>query len=147
MQKLNLPDFELKVKEADGKRWIFDAIRKKFLVLTPEEWVRQHFIHYLTGTLNYPRSLIKVEGGLTYNQLAKRSDIVVFDRDGKPWMLVECKSPDIKIDQSTLRQASVYNVSLKAKYITVTNGLVHYCSHIDWNENKIELLNALPDYE
>jgi hypothetical protein len=147
MQKLNLPEFAYTVKKAEGKVWIFDVIRKKYLVLTPEEWVRQHFIHYMISDLYYPRSLIKVEGGLTYNQLAKRSDIVVFDRLGAPWMLVECKSPDLKINESVLRQASAYNHTLRAKYLTVTNGLTHYCSQINWTENKIDLLTELPAYD
>jgi hypothetical protein len=147
MHKLNLPEFAYTLKKADGKIWIFDVIRKKYLVLTPEEWVRQHFVHYLVSSLNYPRSLIKVEGGLIYNQLSKRSDIVVFDRLGAPWMIVECKSPDQKINENVLRQASVYNSSLRAKYLTVTNGLIHFCSHINWHENKIDLLKELPAYE
>lgn len=147
MHKLNLPEFDYKLREADGKVWIFDVIRKKYIVLTPEEWVRQHFIHYLTADLKYPRSLIKVEGGLTYNKLSKRSDIVIFNRDAEPWMLIECKSPDIKVSEKTLRQASVYNATLKAKYLTITNGLKHYCSQINWQENKIEILTALPEFE
>ena len=84
MYQLNLPTFDYKLKKADGKVWIFDVIRKKYIVLTPEEWVRQHFIHYLINDFKYPRSLVKIEGGLTYNQLQKRSDITVFDREGKP---------------------------------------------------------------
>jgi hypothetical protein len=147
MQRLNLPEFDYKVKKADGKIWIFDVIRKKFLVLTPEEWVRQHFVNYLISELKYPKSLIRIEGGLTYNQLSKRSDIVVFDREGKPWMLVECKSTDQKINQSVLRQASAYNATLKAKYLTVTNGILHFCASTNWEENKIELLTALPAFD
>lgn len=146
MQKLNLPEFTYTLRHADGKVWIFDVIRKKYLVLTPEEWVRQHFIHYLITTLEYPRSLIKVEGGLTYNQLSKRSDIVIHDREGRPWMVVECKSPELTINEASLRQASTYNATLRAKYITVTNGLKHYCSRIIWSENKIDLLTELPVY-
>jgi hypothetical protein len=146
MHKLNLPQFDYRLKKAEGKVWIFDVIRKKFIVLTPEEWVRQHFVHYLMAHLNYPRSLIKMEGGLTYNQLGKRSDIVVFGRDGLPWMVVECKSADLIINEAVMRQASVYNVTLKAKYLTVTNGLTHYCSAINWQENKIDLLKDLPTF-
>ena len=101
MHQLNLPSFDYKLKKADGKVWIFDVIRKKYIVLTPEEWVRQHFIHYLLHELKYPRSLVKIEGGLSYNTLSKRSDIVVFDRDGRPWMLVECKSPEFKLSEKS----------------------------------------------
>lgn len=146
MYTLNLPQYEYNVKKADGKVWIFDVIRKKYIVLTPEEWVRQHFLHYLMHHLGYPKSLIRVEGGLSYNQLKKRSDIVVFDRAGQPWMVIECKSPEIKITSESLHQVSVYNASLKARYVTVTNGLNHYCAQIDWAESKTMLLDALPAY-
>lgn len=146
MIKLNLPAFEYKLKKAHGKVWIFDVIRKKYIILTPEEWVRQHFIHYLIAELHYPKALVKIEGGLMYNQLKKRSDILVFDREGKPWMVVECKSPDLKLSESTLRQASAYNATLKARYLTVSNGLAHYCAATDWDLGKTTLLERLPEY-
>lgn len=146
MYKLNLPDFDYKLKKAEGKVWIFDGIRKKYIVLTPEEWVRQHFIHYLIQEKKYPKSLIKVEGGLIYNQLQKRTDIVVFNRDGNPWMIVECKSPTVPVSPDTLTQASIYNATLKGEFITVTNGLAHYCAHIDWEKRKTSLLNDTPPY-
>lgn len=146
MYKLNLPAFEYKLKRADGKVWIFDGIRKKFIVLTPEEWVRQHFIHYLVARRQYPRSLIKVEGGLTYNLLQKRTDIVVFDRTGSPWMVVECKSPSLKISEATLAQASLYNSTLRAPHITVTNGITHLCAGIDWQDRRSTLLDDLPSF-
>jgi len=147
MIKLNLPAFDCVVKKEEGKFFILDIIRKKYLVLTPEEWVRQHFVNYLISDLKYPRSLIKIEGGLTFNKLSKRSDIVVFNRDGKPWMIVECKSPNEKINQSTLHQASVYNHTLKGKYLTVTNGLVHICCEVDWAESKTAVLSELPSFD
>lgn len=146
MHKLNLPPFDHKLRNADGKVWIFDVIRKKYLILTPEEWVRQHFVHYLLSSLKYPRSLIKVEGGLKYNTLGKRSDIVVFDREGSPWMVIECKSPETPVNENIFRQASVYNATLKAKYVTVTNGLLHYCCRTWWDENRIEILTSLPEF-
>ena len=146
MYDLNLPRFDYKLKKADGKVWIFDGIRKKFIVLTPEEWVRQHFVHYLVAEKKYPRSLIRVEGGLSYNHLQKRTDIVVFDRHGKPWMIVECKSPTLKISANTLSQASVYNTTLKAEYLTVTNGLVHFCAAIDWETRRTTLLEDTPAF-
>jgi hypothetical protein len=146
MYKLNLPEFDYKLKKADGKVWIFDVIRKKYLVLTPEEWVRQHFVHFLVNDFKYPKSLIKIEGGLRYNQLQKRTDILIFDREAKPWMVIECKSPELKLSEMTLQQASVYNATLKAKFLTVTNGLHYFCSATDWNEGKVTLLNQLPLY-
>jgi len=147
MIKLNLPAFDCVVKKEEGKFFILDIIRKKYLVLTPEEWVRQHFVNYLVTDLKYPKALIKIEGGLTFNKLSKRSDIVVFNRSGEPWMIVECKSPNQKINQSTLRQASVYNHTLKGKYLTVTNGLIHICCEVNWNEGKTEVLGTLPAFE
>lgn len=147
MVKLNLPAFEYVLKKEEGRVLILDIIRKKYLVLTPEEWVRQHFIHYLITDLHYPRTLIKVEGGLSFNRLQKRSDIVVFNRDGNPWMVIECKAPDQKLSQRTLHQASVYNYSLQAKYLTVTNGMVHICSEVDWVAGKTAVLRAMPEYQ
>lgn len=146
MHKLNLPEFDVRLKKADGKVWIFDGIRKKYIVLTPEEWVRQHFVHYLLTEKKYPRSLIKVEGGLVYNQLQKRTDIVVFDRQGKPWMVIECKSPATTVSPATLSQAAVYNTTLQAGYLSVTNGLVHFCARIDWLDRKTTLLSGFPAY-
>jgi hypothetical protein len=147
MDKLNLPPFDYVLRKQEGKVFILDIIRKKYLVLTPEEWVRQHFIHYLIHHLNYPRALLKVEGGLQYNRLQKRTDIVVYNREGTPWMVVECKSPSQKINRQVLNQASVYNASLKAKYITITNGLVHFCCVIDWETKQTATLDTLPAYE
>jgi hypothetical protein len=144
MQKLNLPSFDYKIRNDDGKVWIFDGIRKKYLVLTPEEWVRQHFVNYLVTHLHYPRTLIRIEGGLKFNSLRKRSDIVVYDREGLPWMIVECKSPDVPVDASTVRQVSVYNATLKARFITVTNGLQHFCCSIQRDEKKFEMLTEIP---
>ena len=146
MIQLNLPSFEYQLKKEEGKVWIFDILRKKFLVLTPEEWVRQHFVHYLVTEMKYPKSLIKLEGGLTYNTLAKRSDIVVFDRAGKPWMVVECKAPDQGINETTLRQASVYNRKLQAPYLTVSNGLKTFFFEINWQTGSTVQLSAAPGY-
>jgi len=127
MYKLNLPEINPSLKKENGKVLIFDGIRKKYIVLTPEEWVRQHFIHYLIIELKYPKSLFRIEGALTYNKLQKRSDILVFDRNGKAWMLIECKSPTIKLNQKAFNQVAVYNMTIGAKYIAVTNGMAHFC--------------------
>ena len=127
MHALNLPSINSKIKKEEGKLWIFDIIRKKYIVLTPEEWVRQHFIHFLISGKGYPRSLFKIESSLTFNKLQKRSDILVHDRQGKPWMLVECKSSTIKLTQKAFNQIAVYNMTVGAKFLAVTNGMVHYC--------------------
>lgn len=146
MHELNLPAFACTLKTEGGKVWIFDGIRKKFVVLTPEEWVRQHLVNYLVTELNYPRSMIKIESGLKYNKLSKRSDAVVFDRQGKCWMVIECKSPEHKIDPETARQVATYNMSLKARYILVSNGLQHFCHEVDFAEARVKPLADLPVY-
>lgn len=146
MISLNLPSFEYKVKKVDGKILIFDVIRKKYVVLTPEEWVRQHFLHYMISDRRYPRALIKIETGLVFNTLQKRCDITVYSRDGKPWLLVECKSPDVQINQRTLHQASVYNSTIQASYIVLTNGLKHICCVVDGPQQTLNVIDELPEY-
>ncbi len=146
MVKLNLPTFNFELKHAEDRILIFDFLRKRYVVLTPEEWVRQHFIHYLINHLKYPKSLIKIEGGLIFNTLQKRSDILVFNRDGNPWMVIECKAPDLKLSDRTVHQASIYNHSLKAKYLVVTNGMTHICCEIDWVNSKTIVINTMPEY-
>ena len=147
MYPLNLPSYDPKIKKEGGKAWVFDVIRKKYIVLTPEEWVRQHFIHHLIHDLKYPRSLFKVESGLSFNALQKRSDIVIYDRRGKPWMLVECKSPTIKLSQKAFNQIAVYNMNIGAKYLAVTNGMVHYCCEAAVPGGEAKFLNAFPVFE
>lgn len=143
-QKLNLPQFEVKIKEEEGKHYIFDYIRKSYFLLTPEEWVRQHFINLLLIHYKYPKSLIKVESGLRYNKLLKRSDITVYDRTGSPFLLIECKSADQPINQSSFNQAAMYNMTTKAKYLALTNGLKTFCCEIDHELKKYEFLKDLP---
>ena len=146
MVKLNLPPCDIPIKQSEDKVLIFDLLRKRFVVLTPEEWVRQHFIHYLIHHLNYPKGLIKIEGGLRFNTLQKRSDIVVFGRDGKPWMLIECKAPDLKLNQRVVEQASTYNNTLKAKYLVITNGMSSICCEIDWVNSRTVVVDAMPPF-
>lgn len=146
MLALNLPPFDVKLKKSEGKVWIFDVIRKKYVVLLPEEWVRQHVVHYFIHHLNYPKALIKIEQGLKYNQLQKRSDILVFDRSGNPWMIVECKSPEIQLSQQSVQQVAVYNADIKAKYVAVTNGLKHICYEASSDVNNIVMLKDFPQY-
>lgn len=125
MTELNLPPFEYKVKKIDEKLYIFDIIRRKFLLITPEEWVRQHVLHWLINHHHYPKSLIRTESGLQYNQLAKRTDILVYNRNGLPFMLVECKASFVPLTQQVLEQAIRYNAILKAPYLLISNGLDH----------------------
>jgi len=147
MTPLNLPAFDVKVKKSEGKVLIFDTVRKKYLVLTPEEWVRQHIIHYLIHHRFYPRSLFRVEGSLTYNTLQKRSDILIYDRAGKPWMLIECKSSEIKLSQRAFNQAAIYNMTIGARYVAVSNGVVHYCCLAPKQGVQPEFLEEFPDFE
>jgi hypothetical protein len=125
LPNLNLPPFDPLLREVEGKIWIFDSLRKKHLVLTPEEWVRQHWINYLIHHLSYPGGLFSLEKALKYNQLTKRTDLIVFDRDGRPYLLVECKAPGIAVSEKTLSQAMTYNAKLDCPNLILSNGLTH----------------------
>lgn len=146
MQQLNFPKFLFRFKNSENKRLIFDDIRKKFVVLQPEEWVRQHCTQYLINHKNYPKSLINVEKELKINDLRKRYDIVVYNPDGSIHLIVECKSAKIKIDQSTFDQIARYNLALKATYLMVTNGLNHYYCQMDFEAERYQFLKDIPDY-
>jgi len=146
MQDLNLPNCKFELQRKGGKLAIFDSIRKKYIVLTPEEWVRQHFIHFLVDHLHYPKGLIKVESKTAYNQMSKRYDILIYRNDGNPWMIVECKAPHIKITRATLEQISQYNKNIKANFIAVTNGMIHYCWKVDFENRRNTLLEEFPVY-
>ena len=145
MKTLNLPEVEFKIRKKEANYEIFDVIRRKYVVLTPEEWVRQHFIHYLINVLSYPKSLIKVENGLVYNKLLKRSDIVTYDANAQPQLLVECKSFKVEINQSTLNQATMYNKTLCAPYLVLTNGIKHYS--FMKKGNSYTSIDEVPDFK
>ncbi len=132
LPSLNLPPIEPKLQEKDGKMFIFDALRKKHLSLTPEEWVRQHWISFLTQNLNFPKGLLALEKGLKYNQLQKRTDLVVWDKEGNPYLLIECKAPQIKLTQKTVEQACLYNKQLQTKFLILSNGIQHIS--LSWND-------------
>ena len=144
MELLNLPSYEHKLKKINDKLCIWDIIRKKYIVLTPEEWVRQHFVHHLINDHNYPKSLIKLESILTYNQRLKRTDIQVFDRDGCLFMIIECKAPYIKLSESVFAQAAQYNKILKAQYLTIANGMIFHCCKTDWELQQMDFMETLP---
>lgn len=146
MQKLNFPTFTFRFKNSENKVAIFDEIRKKFIILTPEEWVRQHVTQYLLQEKKYPKSYINVEKLIKINDLTKRYDLVVFQPDGALFLLVECKAPEIKITQQTFDQIARYNLTLKAKYLMVTNGLNHYFCEMDFENEKYIFLEQLPDF-
>jgi len=147
MQRLNFPIYNFRFKNSENKVSIFDEIRKKFIILTPEEWVRQHVVHYLMNEKKYPKSLINVEKVLTVNGLRKRYDVVVFNSDGSIHILVECKAPEVRISQATFDQIARYNMTMKARFLKVTNGLSHYYCQMDFKNEKYEFLTGLPDYK
>jgi hypothetical protein len=142
MQFLKLPPFNHRIKESDGKRYIFDEVRKKFVLLSPEEWVRQHLTHYLMAEVGIPRSLIRIESGLQYNKMNKRSDARIYDRKGNVFMVCECKAPDIPLDEKTVKQICTYNMEIKAPYLLITNGMDLYCWSAD--KEQIEFLEKVP---
>lgn len=147
MQKLNFPAYTFRLKNSENKVAIFDEIRKKFIILTPEEWIRQHVIQFLLQDKNYPKSYINVEKLIKVNDLSKRYDIIVYQPNGEIYLLIECKSSDIKIDQNTFDQIARYNLTLKAKYLMVTNGLNHYFCQMDFEKEKYIFLKELPNFE
>lgn len=147
MQQLNLPAYDFRIREREGQQEIFDAVRHKFVSLTPEEWVRQHFIQYLIRTKNVSIAMIAVEKSLTLNKLIKRTDIVVYGSNAKPLMIVECKAPSISISQKVFEQIGRYNLALKVEYLVVTNGLDHYCAKIDLKNKTFSFLEEIPDYQ
>jgi len=147
MESLNLPAFQFKLKQTGLRKQIFDTIRKKYVALTPEEWVRQNFIQFLIQNKKFPASLIAVEAGLKINQLQKRLDVLVYDKQGTPHLMVECKAPNVKISQDTFDQIARYNMLFKVKYLVVTNGLQHFCCKMDYLENSYSYLETVPDFE
>jgi hypothetical protein len=147
MEVLNLPTCDLKVRRNGIKKEIFDPVRKRFVALTPEEWVRQHFIQFLINECCVPASLIGVEISLKFNGLSKRSDIVVFDRKGNPSMAVECKASSVKIDQKVFDQLARYNMVLNVSYMVVTNGMSHFCCRINKETGSYTFLQEIPPFE
>lgn len=146
MQILNFPAFDYRLKSKENKLSIFDVIRKKFVSLQPEEWVRQHCVHYLINEKKIPLSLINVEKELRLNGLKKRYDIVVFNKNGSIYLVVECKAPNISIDQTVFDQIARYNLALKADLLMVTNGMNHYYCQMENDEQRYIFLKDLPNY-
>nr|WP_269468220.1 type I restriction enzyme HsdR N-terminal domain-containing protein [Gaetbulibacter sp. NE] len=147
VQKLNFPTYSFRFKNNENKVSIFDAIRKKFVVLQPEEWVRQHCLQFLIEEKKYPKSLINVEKELTVNDLRKRYDIVVYNPNGQIHLVVECKAPKINIDQTVFDQIARYNLELNATYLMVTNGINHYYCQMDFENERYVFLRDIPEYQ
>lgn len=146
MQELNLPKYAFRFKSSENKVHIFDDIRKKFVVLQPEEWVRQHVVQFLIQYKKYPKQYINVEKLLKVNGLNKRYDILAFHPDGSINLAVECKAPQVKITQAVFDQIARYNLTLAADYLMVTNGMQHYYCKMDYENEKYIFLKDLPDY-
>jgi len=146
MLSLNFPSYNFRFKSSENKQQIFDIIRKKFVSLQPEEWVRQHVIHYLSVDKKYPTSLINVEKTLSLNGLRKRYDVVVFNSDGSIHILVECKSPNVTVSQVVFDQIARYNMKMQAEYLMVTNGLEHFYCNMNYEEEKYSFLRQIPDF-
>ncbi|QHL86631.1 restriction endonuclease subunit R [Nibribacter ruber] len=146
MEQLTLPAFDYKLKDSGGKTCIYDVVRKKWLVLTPEEWVRQHVIHFLHKHLAYPLSLMGVERGTTYNTLQKRTDLCIYSHEGTALLLVECKAPHVPLTSTTVQQAAVYNQTIQAPFLFLSNGLQHYCWQVGPDGISLSSLETLPTF-
>ena len=147
MFRLNLPQYEIKIGEKNGKRTIFDFLRRKYVTLTPEEWVRQHFTHYLTDHKGYPKGLMGNEVELRVGEKRLRCDTILYNKQGQPQMIIEYKAPTIQIQQKTFDQISVYNLLLHVDYLIVSNGLQHYCCKMDYDSQKYLFIKEIPDYQ
>jgi hypothetical protein len=147
LKQLNLPQYSFRISTKEGSEMILDPVRRKYVKLTPEEWVRQNFVQYLINEGKYPPGLLGIEVLFRFNKLKRRVDILVHDRSGKPVLIVECKSPDIEIDDKVFEQIATYNMNYKVPYLVVTNGLHHYACKIDHAAMKFEYLLVIPLYE
>ena len=143
---LNLPEYPLKVKKNGSRLSVFDRLRKRYVALTPEEWVRQHFVEYLIEEKQFPAALMANEVSLTQNGIKRCCDTLVADREGQPLVIVEYKAPEIEITQQVFDQIVRYNMVLRARYLMVSNGMSHYCCQIDYENNTYSFLNDIPEY-
>lgn len=148
MQTLNMPAYDFRMRGGpDGKQQIYDALRQRYVRLTPEEWVRQHFAQYLIQDRGVPRGLIAIEQGFTYQGMPRRADVVAHDRQGRPRLMAECKAPDVAVSQAAFDQVARYNKVVQAALLVVTNGLEHYCCRIDHAAGTTHFLDRLPRYD
>ena len=144
--EINLPPYEIKFREQGGKRQIFDFLRRKYVALTPEEWVRQHFVHYLLEHKGYPKGLLANEVELVVGEKKLRCDTLLYNRALQPQMIVEYKSPDIELTQRVFDQITVYNFLLRVDYLVVSNGRQHYCCRMDYGRQSYTFLREIPEY-
>ncbi len=146
MNDLNLPPFAVRLREQDGKREIFDFLRRRYVALTPEEWVRQHFVHFLVEQKGYPRGLLANELELRIGQKKLRCDTVLYNKVLQPQMIIEYKKPEVSITQRVFNQITVYNMLLHVDYLVVSNGLQHYCCRMDYEHQSYEFLSDIPSF-
>jgi len=147
LKELNLPQYSFKLAGEPGKETIFDQIRRKYVRLTPEEWVRQHFVQYLVRQGNYPPGLIGIEVPFKLNKLTKRVDILVHDRYGKPVMIIECKEPDTELDEKVFDQIVTYNMQFRVPFLVLTNGIMNYACKMDFENTRYDILEVIPMYD
>ncbi len=147
MFRLNLPTYEIKIAQRGNKKLIFDFLRRKYVALTPEEWVRQHFVHYLIEHKGYPAGLIGNEVELNVGEKKLRCDTILYNKVAQPQMIIEYKAPQIKLQQKTFDQISAYNLLLKVDYLIVSNGMQHVCCRMDYDNQKYCFLDDIPDYQ
>ena len=147
MYELNLPKYGIKIKNDKGHQSIFDVLRRKYVALTPEEWVRQHFVHFLIEHKGYPKALMANEIQLAIGNKKLRCDSVLYDRSLKPRMIIEYKAPTVNITQKVFDQITVYNMLLHVDYLVVSNGIKHYCCQMDYDNQKYLFLEDIPDYQ
>ncbi|MCK9480690.1 MAG: type I restriction enzyme HsdR N-terminal domain-containing protein [Bacteroidia bacterium] len=146
MQKINLPEFAPLLKNIGQRKYIFDSFRKKFVTLTPEEWVRQHWAYFLVTYIGVPKGVIGIEVSLKYNTMNKRADIVVFDKSQQPALIVECKASHVALTEQTCLQIANYNAVFKSKFLIISNGMEHFLFEVDFQSNTIFRLQELPVY-
>ena len=146
MINLNIPDQNIKLQTIKSKTYVFDFLRKKKLILTPEEWVRQNLVSHLVNDLNYPKGLTKTESSLKYNKLNKRADIIVLDRSMNNFMVIECKSYKLNLNKSNLNQAAVYNKIYRSRYLMLSNGMKHVICEYNWDDESFIFLDSIPKY-
>lgn len=147
MLSLNLPEFDAKIVFDGKKKQIFDVVRQRYVALTPEEWVRQHFVHFLIEHKGYPRPLLANEVQIKLNRTKKRCDTVLYRKDLRPQMIVEYKAPDVEITQEVFNQISQYNMALHVDYLIVSNGIAHYCCRMDYDKQNYTFLTNIPEYK
>lgn len=147
MEALNLPTYSFTIKSEDGRSMIFDPVRRKYVVLTPEEWVRQNFLMYLVREKGFPASLIAVEKEFSFNRMKKRSDILAHNRQGEPVFLVECKAPSVQVSREVFDQIGLYNLSFRVPWLVVTNGMKHYCCRYNRETASYEFTDRIPAWD